>query len=138
MVDSRGDPRETVWYGYPQCRHPAAQPHHACARAPPQASRLEFLSAAGLRVDGRRPREVRRVRARLGLFAGVDGSAYYEQGNCKVVAVVHGPREVRRPTPIAYLCGRGVVGRGRRRGLPGFAAVHRWPAVLGPSTTLRW
>jgi hypothetical protein len=44
-----------------------------------QTSRLEFVSAAGLRVDGRRPREVRRVRCRLGLFARVDGSAYFEQ-----------------------------------------------------------
>lgn len=54
------------------------------------------MSAAGLRVDGRRPREVRRVRCRLGLFARVDGSAYFEQGNTKVIAVVYGPRE----TPI--------------------------------------
>ncbi len=60
-----------------------------------QSSRLEFVSAAGLRVDGRRPKEVRRMRSRLGLFSRVDGSAYFEQGNTKVIAVVYGPREVR-------------------------------------------
>ena len=53
------------------------------------------MSAAGLRTDGRRPKEIRRIRCRLGLFARVDGSAYFEQGNTKVIAVVYGPREVR-------------------------------------------
>jgi hypothetical protein len=33
---------------------------------------------------------------RLGLFSRVDGSAYFEQGNTKVIAVVYGPREVPR------------------------------------------
>ncbi|KAE8881425.1 hypothetical protein PF005_g10346 [Phytophthora fragariae] len=55
----------------------------------------EFISVAGLRVDGRRSEEVRRIRTRFGLFSRVDGSAYYEQGNTKVVAVVYGPRELR-------------------------------------------
>ena len=44
----------------------------------------EFISVAGLRVDGRRSEEVRRIRTRFGLFQRVDGSAYYEQGNTKV------------------------------------------------------
>eukprot|EP00644_Phytophthora_capsici_P015688 jgi/Phyca11/121575/e_gw1.44.37.1 len=55
----------------------------------------EFISVAGLRVDGRRSEEVRRIRTRFGLFSRVDGSSYYEQGNTKVVAVVYGPRELR-------------------------------------------
>ncbi|TYZ63549.1 hypothetical protein PybrP1_005222 [[Pythium] brassicae (nom. inval.)] len=55
----------------------------------------EFISVAGLRVDGRRSEEVRRIRTRFGLFQRVDGSAYYEQGNTKVLAVVYGPRELR-------------------------------------------
>jgi exosome complex component RRP41 len=54
----------------------------------------EFISVAGLRVDGRRSEEVRRIRTRFGLFSRVDGSSYYEQGNTKVVAVVYGPREL--------------------------------------------
>ncbi|KDO24671.1 hypothetical protein SPRG_10204 [Saprolegnia parasitica CBS 223.65] len=53
----------------------------------------EFVSVAGLRVDGRRPNEVRRVRAKFGLFQRVDGSAYVEQGQTKVMAVVYGPKE---------------------------------------------
>lgn len=62
-----------------------------------QASRrTEFVSIAGLRVDGRRAKEVRRVRCRLGLLQRVDGSAYYEQGNTKAIAVVYGPRQVGR------------------------------------------
>lgn len=56
----------------------------------------EFISLAGLRIDGRREQEIRRIRTRMGLFAKVDGSAYYEQGNTKVVAVVHGPWEAKR------------------------------------------
>jgi exosome complex component RRP41 len=59
------------------------------------ASGGEYISVAGLRVDGRRSEEVRRIRTRFGLFSRVDGSAYYEQGNTKVVAVVYGPRELK-------------------------------------------
>ena len=50
----------------------------------------------GLRVDGRRAEEVRRLRCRLGVFARADGSAYLEQGATKVIAVIYGPREVVR------------------------------------------
>ncbi|KAG9412666.1 Exosome complex component RRP41 [Aphanomyces cochlioides] len=53
----------------------------------------EFVSVAGLRVDGRRAGEVRRIRAKFGLFQRVDGSAYVEQGQTKVMAVVYGPKE---------------------------------------------
>ena len=51
---------------------------------------------SGLRVDGRRPNELRRLRAHLGVLRAADGSAYLEMGNTKVVAAVYGPREVRR------------------------------------------
>ncbi|XP_062494380.1 exosome complex component RRP41 isoform X1 [Pezoporus occidentalis] len=57
----------------------------------------ELLSDEGFRADGRRPGEIRKVRARLGLFAQADGSAYIEQGNTKALAVVYGPHEVRGP-----------------------------------------
>lgn len=57
-------------------------------------ARREYVSIAGLRLDGRRPGEVRRIQCKLGLLTKVDGSAFYEQGNTKVVAVVHGPRQV--------------------------------------------
>ncbi|KAL1460759.1 hypothetical protein WDU94_012710 [Cyamophila willieti] len=49
----------------------------------------------GLRNDGRRGHELRKIRCRLGVFSQSDGSAYIEQGNTKVLAAVYGPRPVR-------------------------------------------
>jgi exosome complex component RRP41 len=48
-----------------------------------------------LRVDGRRPNEIRKIKFNLGLFSRADGSAYFEQGNTKVIAAVYGPHQVR-------------------------------------------
>ncbi|GLE06678.1 hypothetical protein PINS_up016072 [Pythium insidiosum] len=59
----------------------------------------EFISVAGLRVDGRRSEEVRRLRARLGALPARGRVAYLEQGNTKVVAVVYGPRELKTHGP---------------------------------------
>lgn len=56
---------------------------------------LELLSDQGYRLDGRKPSELRKVQARMGVFTQADGSAYIEQGNTKVLAVVYGPHEVR-------------------------------------------
>ena len=55
--------------------------------------RSEFLSPEGLRVDGRRAGEARRLRCRMGSVAQADGSAYVEQGNTKVLVSVRGPHE---------------------------------------------
>ena len=63
------------------------------------------MSADGLRVDGRRWREVRKLQCRVGVKCGgigstdsvVDGSAYVELGNTRVLAVVSGPREMSLP-----------------------------------------
>lgn len=49
----------------------------------------------GLRADGRRPLELRAIRARLGVFGQADGSAYLEHGNTKVLAAVYGPHQLR-------------------------------------------
>ncbi|XP_034951129.1 exosome complex component RRP41 [Chelonus insularis] len=49
----------------------------------------------GLRVDGRRPHELRQINVRLGVFGQADGSAYIEQGNTKVLATVYGPHQPR-------------------------------------------
>lgn len=54
---------------------------------------MEHVSPEGLRVDGRRPGEVRRVRCQLGVLEQADGSALLEQGNTNVIAAVYGPRE---------------------------------------------
>lgn len=54
----------------------------------------EYINPEGLRMDGRRPDELRKIRCKLGIFARSDGSAYIEQGNTKVLVAVYGPREV--------------------------------------------
>lgn len=59
-------------------------------------SRIEYVNLSGLRVDGRRPKEVRQLRCKMGVLPRVDGSAMVEQGNTVAIAVVHGPREARR------------------------------------------
>ncbi|AWP03988.1 Exosome complex exonuclease RRP41 [Scophthalmus maximus] len=56
---------------------------------------LELLSDQGYRLDGRKAAELRKVQARMGVFAQADGSAYLEQGNTKALAVVYGPHEIR-------------------------------------------
>ncbi|RLN80037.1 hypothetical protein BBJ28_00008828 [Nothophytophthora sp. Chile5] len=76
------------------------------------ASSGEYISVAGLRVDGRRSEEVRRIRTRFGLFSRVDGSSYYEQGNTKVVAVVYGPRELKMAAAGSASSGSASVGTG--------------------------
>nr|CAG4652088.1 EOG090X0BHT [Triops cancriformis] len=58
-------------------------------------SGLELLTDQGLRIDGRRAHELRKIECNLGVFAQADGSAYLEQGNTKVLAAVYGPHEVR-------------------------------------------
>ncbi|CAN9503506.1 unnamed protein product [Ophioblennius macclurei] len=55
----------------------------------------ELLSDQGYRLDGRKASELRKVRARMGVFAQADGSAYLEQGNTRALAVVYGPHEMR-------------------------------------------
>lgn len=55
---------------------------------------LEILSPEGLRLDGRRPHELRKIVCRLGVFKQADGSAYIEMGNTKALATVYGPHEV--------------------------------------------
>ncbi|XP_061960603.1 exosome complex component RRP41 homolog isoform X2 [Populus nigra] len=55
---------------------------------------MEFVNPEGLRLDGRRPMEMRQLRAQIGAVAKADGSAVFEMGNTKVIAAVYGPREV--------------------------------------------
>lgn len=69
-----------------------------CLGETPEVSKnmagLELLSDQGYRIDGRKATELRKVQARMGVFAQADGSAYLEQGNTKALAVVYGPHEV--------------------------------------------
>eukprot|EP00730_Choanoeca_flexa_P015852 TRINITY_DN7373_c0_g1_i1.p1 TRINITY_DN7373_c0_g1~~TRINITY_DN7373_c0_g1_i1.p1 ORF type:complete len:244 (+),score=22.40 TRINITY_DN7373_c0_g1_i1:123-854(+) len=56
-------------------------------------SRREYINPEGLRQDGRRPKELRQLRVKLGVFPSADGSAYLEQGNTKVMCVIRGPSD---------------------------------------------
>ncbi|AFL67284.1 exosome complex exonuclease Rrp41 [Desulfurococcus amylolyticus] len=47
----------------------------------------------GLRIDGRKPEELRPVRIALGVLKNANGSALVEYGNTKALAAVYGPRE---------------------------------------------
>ncbi|EDV28699.1 Exosome complex component RRP41 [Trichoplax sp. H2] len=54
---------------------------------------MEIISPEGLRIDGRRPEEIRRFNCRLGVLSRADGSAYLEQGNTKALASINGPHQ---------------------------------------------
>jgi exosome complex component RRP41 len=56
----------------------------------------EILALAGLRIDGRRSNELRKLQHRFGLVPNADGSAYIEQGLNKVLVVVLGPHEPKK------------------------------------------
>ncbi|KAL5571132.1 hypothetical protein UlMin_020729 [Ulmus minor] len=55
---------------------------------------MEFVSPEGLHLDGCHPMEMRQIRVELDSIAKLDGSALFEMGNTKVIAVVYGPREL--------------------------------------------
>ena len=55
-----------------------------------------YYDATGLRVDGRRKSELRRIQCKLGNIQQADGSAFLEHGNTKVLATVYGPHDVIR------------------------------------------
>lgn len=59
-----------------------------------EMSGQDLISEQGLRLDGRRANELRRIQCKLGVFSQPDGSAYLEQGNTKVLAAVYGPHQV--------------------------------------------
>ncbi|KAF9358149.1 Exosome complex component RRP41 [Mortierella sp. NVP85] len=65
-------------------------------------SRIELLSPEGLRIDGRRPAELRRITSTTSVLSQADGSAYLEHGNTKVLAAVYGPGEARHRALVAH------------------------------------
>ena len=54
----------------------------------------EKLIDNGIRLDGRRPDEIRPIKIKVGVLNRADGSCYFEFGGNKVIAAVYGPREV--------------------------------------------
>lgn len=84
----------------------------------------DVISPEGLRQDGRRPPEIRKLACQLGQFRKVDGSATFEQGNTKVIATVYGPREAKQRSKALHdrcfiTCEYSVAGfaRGERKKL---------------------
>lgn len=55
---------------------------------------LVLLDANGIRCDGRKVNETRKVTIKAGVLKNADGSAYIEFGNNKILAGVYGPRDV--------------------------------------------
>ena len=54
----------------------------------------EKLIENGIRLDGRKPDELRPIKIKVGILNRADGSCYFEFGGNKVIAAVYGPREV--------------------------------------------
>lgn len=66
---------------------------------------LELVSPEGLRLDGRKCHELRKITCKKGIFLNADGSASIEHGNTKVLASVYGPHEVKnRSKALHDLC----------------------------------
>jgi exosome complex component RRP41 len=54
----------------------------------------KLIDKKGLRLDGRKPEELRSIKIEVGILPNADGSAYIQQGKNKILAGVHGPREM--------------------------------------------
>jgi exosome complex component RRP41 len=55
--------------------------------------RQDFISPEGLRIDGRRPNELRNYTSALSVLPQADGSAAFSLGNTKVIASIFGPKD---------------------------------------------
>jgi exosome complex component RRP41 len=54
----------------------------------------KLIDKKGLRLDGRKPDELRPVKIEVGVLSNADGSAYIEHGKNKILAAVYGPKEM--------------------------------------------
>jgi exosome complex component RRP41 len=54
----------------------------------------KLIDKKGLRLDGRKPDELRPIQIEVGILPNADGSAYIQQGKNKILAGVYGPREL--------------------------------------------
>lgn len=57
--------------------------------------KVKLIDENGLRLDGRRPDEIRPIKIEAGVLKRADGSAYVELGDNKILAAVYGPREAK-------------------------------------------
>ena len=53
----------------------------------------KLIDEKGLRIDGRKPDELRPIKMEVGILDKADGSAYLEQGKNKILVGMFGPRE---------------------------------------------
>ncbi len=63
---------------------------------------LILFSMIGLRMDGRRANELRKMTCKLNVIPRSDGSAFLEVGNTKILCVIYGPREARHRNKIIH------------------------------------
>lgn len=54
---------------------------------------MKLLKEDGLRLDGRRPEDIRPLKLEVGVLHNADGSAYIELGKNRIVAAVYGPKD---------------------------------------------
>ncbi len=54
----------------------------------------KLIDKKGLRLDGRKPDDLRPIKVDVGVLSNADGSAYVEQGKNKILAAVYGPKEL--------------------------------------------
>jgi len=54
----------------------------------------KLIDKKGLRLDGRKPDELRPIKIEVGVLSNADGSAYIEQGKNKILAAAFGPKEM--------------------------------------------
>ena len=51
--------------------------------------KMDFVSPEGLRVDGRRPQELRALQCKFSVLSSCDGSALFQAGNTKVNSCIN-------------------------------------------------
>jgi len=54
----------------------------------------KLIDKKGLRLDGRKPDELKPIKIEVSVLSNADGSAYIEQGKNKILAAVFGPKEL--------------------------------------------
>ena len=102
------------------------------------ASHRAFVSSAGLRRDGRRPREVRRLKYQFGVYGDCDGSVYLEHGCNKVLVSVRRPRAYEKRSAAQFdratvTCTYQLLSFARtehRRPTCETAGPSRWPCLF--------
>ncbi|VDM61924.1 unnamed protein product [Angiostrongylus costaricensis] len=65
---------------------------------------MNIVSEHGFRLDGRRSHQIRNITATLGTIPDADGSAFFEQGNTKVLCAVYGPFEGKKSRQLEDRC----------------------------------